>query len=417
MLCLPGFTPVAKLDQAMGDSEGWVEPRVRKIPVSASRLRFGQLALVHELPRQGRVHAVEAHHEDPLLGAAQRLAGGARQPSNERRRTRARRRRPEPGTRERRALRSHLHHSVRDCSRRVSHAGKSKRARIPRMWQRQTSGSVICPSCGSLVGVNDDACFICGRRRPGLFGFTALLRHVGHDMGFVPVVLWGCGALFLATLASNPDGHPHGRDLVACCPRASGASFCSGPAGRSRSSATGAGGPCSPRPGFTAGILHIVFNMMWVRNLAPADRPPLRRGAHGDHLHGRRHHGLPGQQHGGCLRSLHAARAAGSRGHGGRLRPALRPDRRAVVVRTPGWQLADQPAGEADGPRPAGLRLRHARHRQLGPSRRTWPGAGSPRGSSTRSRPSAADHVVIALVCLALSAASVVASLVVGLPG
>ena len=43
MLCLPGFTPVAKLAQATGDSEGWVEPRVRKTPLSARRLRFGSL--------------------------------------------------------------------------------------------------------------------------------------------------------------------------------------------------------------------------------------------------------------------------------------------------------------------------------------------------------------------------------------
>ncbi len=43
MLCLPGLTPVAKLDQAVGDSEGWVEPRVAKVPSSASFLRWGSL--------------------------------------------------------------------------------------------------------------------------------------------------------------------------------------------------------------------------------------------------------------------------------------------------------------------------------------------------------------------------------------
>ena len=43
MLCLPGFTPVAKLDQATGDSEGCVVSSLAKVPVSASFLRFGSL--------------------------------------------------------------------------------------------------------------------------------------------------------------------------------------------------------------------------------------------------------------------------------------------------------------------------------------------------------------------------------------
>src|SRR5215471_13366252 len=43
MLCLPGLTPVAKLDHAVGDSDGWVEPSREKTPSSASALRFGSL--------------------------------------------------------------------------------------------------------------------------------------------------------------------------------------------------------------------------------------------------------------------------------------------------------------------------------------------------------------------------------------
>ena len=43
MLCLPGFTPVAKLDHAVGDSEGCVEPSREKTPSSASAFRFGSL--------------------------------------------------------------------------------------------------------------------------------------------------------------------------------------------------------------------------------------------------------------------------------------------------------------------------------------------------------------------------------------
>jgi rhomboid protease GluP len=83
---------------------------------------------------------------------------------------------------------------------------------MPAMPLRQRSGSTLCPSCGQLVGVGDDRCLGCGRARPGLFGFTALLHGLGRtDLGFAPLVTIVCGALYIASLAltrSSGDGGP-----------------------------------------------------------------------------------------------------------------------------------------------------------------------------------------------------------------
>src|SRR4029079_16767108 len=65
---------------------------------------------------------------------------------------------------------------------------------------RQKTVSVVCASCGSLVGVNDDRCYTCGRRNPGLWGFGPVLRRFGNDLGFVTLVVYGCSALYAATL-------------------------------------------------------------------------------------------------------------------------------------------------------------------------------------------------------------------------
>ena len=73
------------------------------------------------------------------------------------------------------------------------------------MW-RQTAGSVLCPACGQLVGVKDEECLSCGRRHPGMWGFAALLRNTGSDLGFTGLVLWTCGAVFLASLAVDFEG-------------------------------------------------------------------------------------------------------------------------------------------------------------------------------------------------------------------
>src|SRR5882762_1756077 len=71
------------------------------------------------------------------------------------------------------------------------------------VFQRRTTGSVICPSCGSLVGVRDDKCYMCGRARPGLWGFAPVVRQLGADFGLVPVVIGGSTGMYLLTLLTS----------------------------------------------------------------------------------------------------------------------------------------------------------------------------------------------------------------------
>ena len=82
------------------------------------------------------------------------------------------------------------------------------------MFQRRTSGSVVCPSCGSLVGVRDDKCYTCGRANPGLWGFAPALRQLGTDLGFVPIVIGGCSVLYVLTLLASGRHSAGGRRLM-----------------------------------------------------------------------------------------------------------------------------------------------------------------------------------------------------------
>jgi rhomboid protease GluP len=74
------------------------------------------------------------------------------------------------------------------------------------MFRRQTSGSILCPSCGLLVGVNDEQCLNCGRRRPGMWGFTGPLALLRSEDAFVTFVMWTCGILYAMTLLADPGG-------------------------------------------------------------------------------------------------------------------------------------------------------------------------------------------------------------------
>ena len=137
------------------------------------------------------------------------------------------------------------------------------------MFERQRSGSAVCPSCGKLVGVNDSSCWNCGRTHPGMWGFGRSLRRLGHDLGTTQVIVWGCVALYVASLLvdlsgirfSDPLGFlaPSGRAL-----RVLGAS------GAYPVLHQGAWWTLLTAGWLHGGLLHIFFNLMWVRQLAPA---------------------------------------------------------------------------------------------------------------------------------------------------
>lgn len=137
------------------------------------------------------------------------------------------------------------------------------------MFGRQTSGSVVCASCGNLVGVNDPTCYNCGRRNPGLWGYAGAVRRLGSDMGFVPFVVGFSVAMYvIALLMSNGD--IMGGGLFGILSPSFQANVLLGASGS---------GPVFAldrwwtvlSAGFLHGsLLHIFFNMYWVRQLAPA---------------------------------------------------------------------------------------------------------------------------------------------------
>src|SRR5688500_14864198 len=73
------------------------------------------------------------------------------------------------------------------------------------MFGDQRTGSMMCPGCGGLVGVRDEACYHCGRRNPGMWGLARRLRGASLEGLFSRGVMWMCGAAFLASLAVAPS--------------------------------------------------------------------------------------------------------------------------------------------------------------------------------------------------------------------
>ena len=138
------------------------------------------------------------------------------------------------------------------------------------LFKRQTSGSVVCTSCGSLVGVRDEQCLNCGRRNPGLWGFAPVLRSLGNDLGFVQLVMWGCGALYIGSLLLSGNSIGFSGGVFGILAPSGPSMFVFGASGSLPVFVYHRWWTVLSAGWLHGSLLHIVFNMMWVRDLGPA---------------------------------------------------------------------------------------------------------------------------------------------------
>ena len=136
------------------------------------------------------------------------------------------------------------------------------------MWKRQQTGSVVCRSCGLLVGVNDPECYRCKARNPGLWGYAPLLRRLGDDLGFVNLVTLTCALLYLLTLAADPRNIGMGGMLSMLSP-SNRSLFEFGASGAMPVFLAGRWWTVLSAGWLHGGLLHIGLNLYWIRQLVP----------------------------------------------------------------------------------------------------------------------------------------------------
>ncbi len=126
--------------------------------------------------------------------------------------------------------------------------------------------------CAALVAVTDDACYHCGRRWPSLWGFYPALRGLGPDLGFVWLVTIACVLLFGSSLllglvaGLEPPGATGFLQVLAPSTEVL---FLLGATGSIPVFEYGRWWTVLSSAWLHGGLLHIVFNMLWIRLLAP----------------------------------------------------------------------------------------------------------------------------------------------------
>jgi rhomboid protease GluP len=144
-----------------------------------------------------------------------------------------------------------------------------KRLSSLHVFRRKREGSVICAYCGVLVGVNDDRCYNCGRRNPGLWGYGPALRALGQDFGFVPFAIGTCVILWGLSLVAS-GGNIGMRGLFSLLSPSTLAMVMFGASGALPVFGLGRWWTVLSAGWLHWGVLHLAFNMMALRQLGPA---------------------------------------------------------------------------------------------------------------------------------------------------
>jgi rhomboid protease GluP len=130
---------------------------------------------------------------------------------------------------------------------------------------------MICPQCGKLIGMGEERCPFCGAWQPAMFGVApALQRLFGRHLDVVWVIVTTCIVLYVASLVLQPEAAFTMRGIFDIL----------SPGTRALYQLGMTSGPVTQREQWwwtllTANylhgsLLHIFFNVMWIRQLGPA---------------------------------------------------------------------------------------------------------------------------------------------------
>src|SRR5262249_25624294 len=138
--------------------------------------------------------------------------------------------------------------------------------RYPGRMLRQTSGSSLCYSCGKLNRVDAPVCFYCGARRPGLWGVAPALGRLVGRVEFARLVIAVSIAAYVVSILLDPAAALQPRGPFNFLAPSTSALITLGMTG-AFATETGRWWTLFTAIYLHGSLLHIAFNLLWVRDL------------------------------------------------------------------------------------------------------------------------------------------------------
>ena len=133
---------------------------------------------------------------------------------------------------------------------------------------RKTTGAILCPSCRKLISISEPTCPFCGRLRPGLWGLTPGLRRVLGGLDPSAMIAAAAIVLYVIALALDWQAVFRPRGILNFLAPSRRALLTLGMTG-DVAWARGHWWTLLSATFLHGGILHIVFNVYWIRSLGP----------------------------------------------------------------------------------------------------------------------------------------------------
>ena len=129
--------------------------------------------------------------------------------------------------------------------------------------------AILCPRCHKLISADEPRCPYCGQVRPGMFGLASRMRQLGLSLDFPHVITVVCVGLYLLCLALDPAAILQPRGFMSILAPSSRASLEAGMTGAYPVLYLGRWWTVITAIYLHGSLLHIFFNLMWVRQLGP----------------------------------------------------------------------------------------------------------------------------------------------------
>jgi rhomboid protease GluP len=138
------------------------------------------------------------------------------------------------------------------------------------MTEERKINAIICPNCGKLISSDAESCMHCGMKKPNLWGFSTTLRKLfSGQTSFIPIIAAVCIGLYVLSLLLDPKAIFQTRGFLSFLSPSMAALDRLGMTGTYAIS-RGKWWTLITAIYLHGGILHIFFNVLWIRQLGPA---------------------------------------------------------------------------------------------------------------------------------------------------